>query len=582
MEMMTHLIYEDLFNNVEWAGLALPLSCLDDDRFIDEVIDEVVTGLESVETISYSSFLNMIVQTCEPDESARSGRTEIEAVGFLKGVANNKVFFHRDCLLYMMSRIIADGENVNTHTIRITGGSDRRGAMKYYKALLLINSKINKAGGDARHTFLKNYLIRDYPSSYSPETTRTIYSMRLQRYWRIYDQVLSGIGADKRDRICEALRIFEDDTGLSLREHYFVVTGILGWFLMIPVERRKRQDEQFSTLGFDYHNIGSFYVRRENFGDKDRFIHFIEHLAADKAGVQAQFGKKRKDEATGIYRHFQAFFDHPVFKIDNDSFCILDLKFLLEGLCSGLLWRLKDKLPSKDFDTLKAQYGHLLEEYFVFLINQIFTHATISNTQGSGPDCVVEFGDHLIIFEFTTEYYRFASLYSQSTELFKQDIHRLLFNEGKMDPCGRDKRDKGKLLKLNQYVDERGNKGKTVIPILVTENYLGDYDLLNQFENFLDKEITKYGLNNMEGHKPLILSLDDLETFWALSNVDRAELDFVEYIRSWESSAKGGFLYNFSYFISDKGHSTIRNMGYSEFFNYSAFSRRLSEHGHLE
>ena len=71
MDLMTHLVYEDIFNQIEKSGLTLPLSCLGDKRVINEVIDGLISGLDPIEAISYSSFLNMIVQTCESKESVR-------------------------------------------------------------------------------------------------------------------------------------------------------------------------------------------------------------------------------------------------------------------------------------------------------------------------------------------------------------------------------------------------------------------------------------------------------------------------------------------------------------------------------
>ena len=135
MDFMTHLIYEDIFNQIEKSGLTLPLSCLGDKKVIDEVIDELISGLDPIEAISYTSFLNMIVQTCEPEESAGLGRNEIAAVDFKKDIQGNKVFLHRDCLLHMMSRIIMRGKD---GAMRITGRIDKRGTAKYYKALLFI------------------------------------------------------------------------------------------------------------------------------------------------------------------------------------------------------------------------------------------------------------------------------------------------------------------------------------------------------------------------------------------------------------------------------------------------------------
>ena len=225
---------------------------------------------------------------------------------------------------------------------------------------------------------------------------------------------------------------------------------------------------------------------------------------------------------------------------------------------------------------LKGYYGQLLEKYFVFLLEQIFGQNRVRKTPGQGADVVLETDDCLLLFEFTTEYYRFASLYNTATDSFVKDVKRLLFNQGKNDPDSREKKDKGKFLKLNEYLNISGKQVKKIIPILVTENYLGDYDLLDQFDNILDKEIQECGLTNIQKHKPLILCLDDLEIFWALSKKDKAVQELVECIQEWEESDKGKFLYNFSYFISSRDDAIIKNESYISFFDYAKFWDELA------
>ena len=375
--------------------------------------------------------------------------------------------------------------------------------------------------------------------------------------------------------ISKGINILEKDSGLTLQEHYSVLAFVLGWFLILPVKKRKRGNEKI-FLGFDCRNIDSFYIRKNNFEESDQILRLIRNIAEDKNYLQKHFARNRRDEVTGFYRHFRGFFDRPVFKIDNDNYCILDLKFLIEGLCSGLLWRINNIASSSGgLQGLKGYYGNLLEKYFVFLLNQIFNKDF--KTSDSGPDYIIETEDCLIIFEFTTEYFRFASLYNASIDLAKDDLHRLLFNEGMNDPLSRGKKEKGKFLTLNKYLNSTGQQGKTLIPILVTENHLGDYDLLNQFDNLLDKKIQKYGLTNIQKHKPLILCLDDLEIFWALSNEDNAVQDLETRFQTWEKSAKGKFLYNFSYFISSPSDAIIKNKGYTGFFDYSKFLDKLAK-----
>lgn len=572
---MTYLLYEDLFKYVEKGGLTLPLSCLDNESIIDELIDELIKDIDPIEAISYSSFLNMVVQTCEPKESAQLGRNEISAIGFKKDIQGNKVVFHRDCMLYMVSRIIAGGKD---GTMRITGGTDRRGTAKYYKALLLINSEINRTSEKARHILFKDYFIRDYPLSYAPQATSIIFKNRLQRYWHIYSRMLPSMNESEGELISRGIRILEEDSGLTLQEHYSVLAGVLSWFLLLPIEKRKKKNENISVQGFDYRNPASFYIDRNNFPDTDRLIRLIKFIAKDINCFHEHFDRNRRDEVTGFYKNFRDFFDRPVFKIDDDRFCIIDLKFLVEGLCSGFLWRIQDNASLKnDLQQLKGYYGQLIEKYFVFLLEKIFGQDKVYKTPGQGADAMVETDDCLIIFEFTTEYYRFSSLYSTSTNSFMRDLHRLLFNQGRDDPCGRSKGDKGKFLKLDEYLNTAENRKKTIIPILVTENYLGDYDLLNQFDKFLDKKIDKFGLKNIQQHKPVIFCLDDLEIFWALSDEDKAVQELEVHIHAWEKSDKGKFLYNFSNFVSSQDDAVVNNENYITFFDYSKFWNELAK-----
>jgi len=568
MQTMTHLVYEDVFRSIDKRGLTLPSSCLDNERIIDELVDEFVGVLDTVEVVSYSSFLNMIVQTYEPDESASLGREELAAVGISRTTPGNKVFFHRDSLLHMITRAIARSEAGNVRTIPITGGHDRRGAMRYYKALLLISSKLNRASRGGRQVLLK-YFIRDYPFSYLPETTHTIYTERLQRYWHIYGYLLKEMGAGKMVTISKALKELERDSGLSLREHFSILTGLMNWFLTVPVLNRET-DQDTIQGGFDCRNIRSFYIRNENFGDESSLIQLIGKMAADLPEMKERLTRDRRDPVQGFYSSFQTIFDRPIFKVEEGGFCIIDLDFLLKGICSGLLWRIKDAGGS-GLQALKGEYGDLLEKYFDFLVQQIFSGSELSKTPRTGADYVVESETHVIVLEFTTEYYRFSSLYGQSDASFLQDIHRLLFNKGKDDPYSRGKSDEGKLLKLNKYVIETAAKGKPVIPVLVTKNYIGDYDLLNQFDAILDSKIGELGLTCLKTFKPLILCLDDLETCWAVSPEDEGARAFIAVVQAWQTADKGRHLFNFSYFISNREDVYVVNQKYADLFNYRRF-----------
>jgi len=219
------------------------------------------------------------------------------------------------------------------------------------------------------------------------------------------------------------------------------------------------------------------------------------------------------------------------------------------------------------------EYGQLLEKYFIFLLQKIFPESEIKitiNDEGN-PDAVIENKDSIIIFEFTTEYYRFSSLYNPEIDDLQDDLYKLLFNTGKKDLKGRGKKDKGKFYKLNNYIEQQKGRNKKIIPILVTESYIGDYDLINKFNNVLEFNINNSSkLANIKNHKPLLICLDDLETFWAFSNPSDATKKFIKFIEDWGENEKGGHHYNFSYYMS-KIDNRVVNDEYKTFFNLNKF-----------
>jgi hypothetical protein len=246
-------------------------------------------------------------------------------------------------------------------------------------------------------------------------------------------------------------------------------------------------------------------------------------------------------------------------------FCILDFKFLVEGICSGLVWKIDSIIRNgnyKDYSiqNIREQYGYLLEEYFGFLMKKAFPEAELTFTQEGMPDCIVEFQlenkSHLLILEFATKYFKISSLYNKASDCCKQDLNRILFSKKRND--------KGKLINLNKYVNDYKSKYEIVIPILVTENWLGDFDLLNRLDAFIGKGIHEHGLDSLALYKPLIISLDDLETFWAISTRGNETQEFTLHVKNWENSLKGKHLYNFSYFISEG--QKVNSREYSNFF----------------
>lgn len=558
-----YLTYAELFREVEKAGILLPVSYLDSEETIDEILIHYLQALNPVEAIQFSSFLNMICQTSKKDEIIKTVNRELTGAR-LSDRPSRKILFHRDNLLHLISLVL--DFNING-TGNITGGGNLAYPQKYYKALMLINSKLSHIHADPTLSIFRDCFIRDYPYYYIPEISFTFYSRRVQRYWYIYNTILPTLDSTQRNKVESALATLEKAAGVSLKEYFSVIRMILGWYLQFPTFTQ--QQDNVPRLGFNFNNIHSFYINRANFEQHHAFLKIVEYLAKDIEEFRTAIVQQRRDIIPGFFRHFRTFFEYPFFKIDNSNFCIIDLRFVLEGICAGFFWQVY-RVAERDIRILKDQYGMLLEHYFSFLLEKVFPSVRITGSEESQPDAVLELHDTIILFEFTTEYYRFSSLYNTSFVSFKEDLYRLLLNEGRLDGRGRGKKDVGKLLKLNRYM-EKLNTTKRIVPVLVTENYLGDYDMLNQFDSLLSQGIENNELTQLKKTKPLIINLDDLETCWEILQRSTSGEQFVRAIDSWNSVNKGPYHYSFTYFLNTTHEGDRANDDFRSFFDFNNF-----------
>ncbi len=576
-KIMTFISYENLFSHIEKGGLLIPSTYLKNDKNIDSLVSDFIEDFDSIEGISYSSFLNAIVQTHTAEETQKIGWDELKHCKLVTSDNNASIVFHRDNLLYMIAQLIKKDK---LGDIKITGQKTLKSAADYYKTLLAISSKtaFDPPEAQSKQSLLRDYFLRAYPYYYLPDVVETVLIMRFQRYWYIYNDLVKKLDDSKINKVKEGIDLITKEFNLSLKEYFHVLTGIFIWFLLVPnAKREKPEVDELKKIGFAPKNIETYYIKKQNFGEDSDLFKLIKQLSHSLNDYKQKLQKIRRDSAEGFFKDFQTFFDCPVFKINDDNYCIIDLKFLFEGLCAGFIWRINEISPH-NIQGIKEQYGYLLEEYFIELLKNIFGEQKITRPNKNGsPDAILETDTHILIFEFTVEYYRFAALYSESLEPFQQDVYRLLFNEGIHDLNARGKKDKGKFHKLNNYLEEYKNSKKTVIPILVTENYLGDFEMLDQFNDQLNKNIESKNLENLKQHKPFIINLDDLEFFWQMSNSEKVAEQFIDFAESWSTSKdKGPYHFNFSHFVS-KNHKKdeVKNNS-GDFFNWKKFSESLT------
>ena len=553
-EIITYLRFKEIFAFFERNGLTIPSTSLDSIESIDEQVEYFLENMNPIELIQFSSFLNMICQSYGFNMAITRG------LGFLQEAQiaihndfSRKILFHRESLLNLIGFLLEKNISGNE---QLTGQGLIINKQKYAKSLLLNNDKLNMetaATGMATHEIiLKDYFIREWPHYYLPTTAMSIYGHRIVRYRYCYTKLLGKLKKEaERLPMQNAIKTFETEVGVPLKNYFHVIDKLFSWFLEWPCNREalSQQTSQVQIYGFDIENIHSYYINSKVFAKDQSFVNTIEMLSKDIVSLKSACideSNKQRDIISGYNKYIRVFFDNPVFKISEDYYCILDLKFLLENVCGGLLWRLKGQANLQDF---KSAYGRLMEEYFKFIIKKIFSKLKITFGDDSGADAVIESGDNILVFEFTTEYYRMASLYNSSASEFLDDAYRILFNTGPDDPKSRGKRDKGKLLKLNKYISDNSQEGKNIIPVLVTENFLGDTDLLNSFNDFYLQEISDKNLGGLSENEPLFLSLDDLETFWEFCQPKDSVEKFVELANEWRAAEKGPHFHSPSVFM---------------------------------
>ncbi|MFA5742745.1 MAG: hypothetical protein WCX77_04020 [Candidatus Paceibacterota bacterium] len=578
--IVSHLGYSDLFKTFQRNGLVLFANSLKTTIDFEKQIYCLLESMDPVELIQFSSFLNMICQTCTAEMSMVRGLTLLIETKVLPANArlSNKIVFHRENLLNLIGQIIEKKIQGNQ---QLTGRGYLENQNKYCQAILFNNDLLSLETGDSSDTplqsILRNYFIKEWPYYYLLDIARNINKYRILRYRYCYESLLPLLEEAERKNLEECIYIFKEKTGVSIQDYIRTLDKLFVWFLEMPYQNtQKPVPVGQQKYGFDFLDIRTFYIDAQNFKGDPSFIKIIDSLARDFDAFKKSVAVEKSRTVgpiTGYNRNVRVFFENPIFKISEGYYCIIDLKFLIDNVCGGLLFRVVGE--GEKLKKYKPAYGRLMEEYFKFLIENIFKDAKISFGGGVGVDAIIEDGDKVFVIEFTTEYYCQSSLYNPTSQGFVDDAYRLLFNTGKSDPRSRGKSDKGKLIKLEEYIKKEKEKDKTktktITPILVTENILGDKDLFNSFGNFYDTEIKNKKLVNLEDNPPLFLCLDDLETFWSFFEPEQAVESLADFTKEWIPSNKGPQFHNATAgiikFVKEKrGEAIVINKEFCEFF----------------
>lgn len=544
---------------------------------IFEFLKNKIKQFDPVEQISYCSFLNMICHTCYIDELMHLEYGEFRALPTIRSIISNKeLIFHRETLLFYMSQVIENNINGNT---KITGHSDfyRPEYIDFGRCLLLSNTAIN----DLKQDFFEREFIKYVPYNL-PNTIYWYYYHRIIRYSFIYSELLENLNKSKKDKIELGIATLEGKYNIKLSDLFSAAKKCFMWFIGLQENFHMWNITPNSDIPmFKYKKLESFYIQRNNFKDLETFLRVIDLFSKDFAGFKDRFAlesNQRDIIDNDVFKYIRCFYDYPVFKCSGDVYCIIDFKFFIEKVCRGLTWLMKNALKENTISNnslarrIDEQNGYLIELYLSELMQKMFgSNVSITSDIPNSPDAIIETINNgvktFVIIEFTTKQYRIASLYNRSAKCFFEDVDRLLFKN--------DKRDMGKFINLDKYTTniqkETDNENIEIIPLLITESPIGDYDLINRNQGFLDRRLKENGLESMLRWKPIIINLEDIEFFWGTHKQDTIVHEFIQKLLEWRYKIdKGQYWYYFGNYANQ--NKTIINDNYLKIFNHAKLS----------
>jgi len=534
---------------------AILVPCQDwSERRIKAEIFQRIKDFDPIEGISFCSFLNMIAQTQDTETLIKKSNKELLEARVTRRAVKG-ILFNRYSLLYLMNLF---SNLAFSKTEQITGhpSDEYRFPKKFYEALLLANDLYTdeeKKSGNHTSSLLRTTFLREWPYYYMPLIVEELAKNRIIRYQYVFTDLIAKLPQDRASALVQAVSELEILHNISLKNFFKGLEKLFFWFMRVPNANQRIPSGPLQKFGFKPDDISSFYIQKAQFDEDENFLKCLQSLA-----VTGWASAINDIQNISFYDGIKPIFDNPIFQGATDVYCIADLGFVIDKIGGGFLWRLMPKDQAKR-DKCLRQRGYLLEGYFNELVRRIFPEAVITGDQINQPDAVVETDGYILIFEFTTERIDTATLYSSDITKLEASIQKCLFETGSGKP--------GKFKKLNDYVESYLLRGKTIIPILITESRFGDFDLLDPIGGWLTKAIKQNALKNLEKFKPIIMDLDDLEAYWGMSQADSSSTNFSEALLEWNALGnKGPFHFTLMNYLQGQFAQRSTNINWSSFF----------------
>ncbi len=137
----------------------------------------------------------------------------------------------------------------------------------------------------------------------------------------------------QKDILQAGIKLIEEKYSIKFDDYIDTIKGLFIWFLAV-------KETGLGSPHFDMNNIRTFYIDENKFKGT-AVIPTVAALSKDIDGFYEEFKKKRRDKIDNdLFCYMQAIFDYPIFKSSDTEYCIIDFKFLVEGICSGLVWKI--------------------------------------------------------------------------------------------------------------------------------------------------------------------------------------------------------------------------------------------------
>lgn len=517
-ELYTYLEYQQIF---AWPNFFIPnKKLLKRERVTDKIInlfecynlDELLILISYVNSVCYSEDTEKIIATQKND---------LEKYWITK-FYNKSILYNQASLVNLLQIILSNNFLfINKRNIFWT-----KYFSKHIKLLqwFLLSNNLNALNWEKEG--IAKHIIREYSPSYQKELFVNITNNRIDRY-----KHLLSTSCENKD-FQEAFNKFVESIWISNMNSYITaIESFLAWFTY--------KFNEF-PYWFQKENLNSFLVRKINFENSD-IIKILKYLSFNTDNHELKEILYSEDYEKSTIRFLQRF---PIYETKTGDYCILDLWFLLDKICFWLFHIIDTFYPDEKI-RVSSLWWKEVENIFNKTITNLINWIAIAGKQwGSHPDAYIEYEESIFIFEFTTEYYYSSSLYiNDNNNAVLGDLRLLLFNK-KWD--SKHKNSPWKAYNLSNYNKiYNPNKEFRAVPILVTERYIWDIELLQLIPKFknIEKEFNESS-TEFKSKDIIIICLDDLEfadSIWCKDN------NLLNAILEWSEIKNERRLYQFRF-----------------------------------